>query len=314
VRFRQHRSAAPRLSNADPGSEQNTISYQLVVSVRRMGPVLDIIALRSLAAVADHGGFHRAAATLRVSQSAVSQHVRRLEKVVGRPVVERHGRSSTFTADGQALLTEARRILSAHDEAVRRMLGSEWPTITVGATEHAADLILPAVTAALPHHEVRFRIDRTRRLDAAIDRGTLDLAVYLAEASSADGILIGALPLSWYAAENWRPPADRGWPVVAIEEPCVLRRRALTTLSAQGLNPYVVCDSGYVAGVFDAVRSGLGVALTATAATPPPGLAERTDLPAAAPAPLSLRTRAGADPALSTAVTDGLRRAFEAAS
>jgi DNA-binding transcriptional LysR family regulator len=280
-----------------------------------MGPVLDIIALRSLAAVADYGGFHRAAATLRVSQSAVSQHVRRLEKVVGRPVVERHGRTSTFTADGQALLAEGRRILAAHDEAIRRMLGSEWPTITVGATEHAADLILPAVTAALPRHEVRFRIDRTRRLDAAIDRGALDLAVYLAEASSADGLLIGALPLSWYADENWRPPpGGRGWPVVAIEEPCVLRRRALTTLSAHGLDPYVVCDSGYVAGVFDAVRSGLGVALMATAATPPPGLAERTDLPAAAPAPLSLRTRVGADPALSTAVTAGLRRAFEAAS
>jgi DNA-binding transcriptional LysR family regulator len=277
-----------------------------------MGPVLDIIALRSLAAVADHGGFHRAAAALRVSQSAVSQHVRRLEKAVGRPIVERHGRSSTFTADGQALLTEARRILAAHDEAVRRMLGSEWPTITVGATEHAADLILPAVTAALPRHEIRFRIDRTRRLDAAIDRGALDLAVYLAEASSADGILIGALPLSWYAAENWQPAGDRGWPVVAIEEPCVLRRRALATLSAHGHDPYVVCDSGYVAGVFDAVRSGLGVALMATAAAPPPGLTERTDLPAAAPAPLSLRTRAGADPALSAAVTDGLRRAFEA--
>ena len=45
-----------------------------------MGQVLDISALRSLVAVADCGGFHRAAAALRVSQSAVSQHVRRLER------------------------------------------------------------------------------------------------------------------------------------------------------------------------------------------------------------------------------------------
>ncbi|GAA0525418.1 LysR family transcriptional regulator [Paractinoplanes ferrugineus] len=275
-----------------------------------MGPVLDIVALRSLAAVADYGGFHRAAATLRVSQSAVSQHIRRLEKVLGRAIVERHGRTSVFTPDGQALLAEARRILAAHDEGLRRLVGPEWPTITVGATEHAADLILPAITAALPRHEVRFRLDRTRRLDAAIDQGALDLAVYLAEASSADGILIGSLPLSWYCAESWHPPTDRGWPVVAIAEPCVLRRRALATLSARGLDPYVVCDSGYVAGVFDAVRSGLGVALMATAATVPPGLAERTDLPPAPPAPLSLRTRVGTDPTLAAAVTDVLRRAF----
>ena len=276
-----------------------------------MGQVLDILALRSLVAVADHGGFHRAAAVLRVSQSAVSQHVRRLEKVLGRPIVGRQGRSFTFTPDGQALLIEARRILAAHDEALRRLVAPERPTITVGATEHAADLILPAVTAALGRLEVRFRIDRTRRLDAAIDRGELDLAVYLAEASSAAGVPVGSLPLTWYAAGNWRPPGDREWPVVAIEEPCVLRRRALNALAAHGRDPYVVCDSGYVAGVFDAVRSGLGVALMATAATVPDGLVARSDLPAVPPAPVSLRIRSGADPRLAAAVTDGLRLVLE---
>jgi molybdate transport repressor ModE-like protein len=53
-----------------------------------MTKVLDIITLRSLIAVADAGGFHKAAADLRLSQSAVSQHIHRLERVLGRPVVE----------------------------------------------------------------------------------------------------------------------------------------------------------------------------------------------------------------------------------
>ena len=272
-----------------------------------MGQVLDIIALRSLVAVADCGGFHRAAAYLRISQSAVSQHVRRLEKVLGRAVVERQGRAAGFTTDGQALIGEARRILAAHDDALRRLVGSERPTVTIGATEHAADLILPAVTTALPDHQVRFRIDRTRRLDAAVDRGVLDLAVHLTEASSVDGVPVGALTLTWYAAVGWQPPGGRGWPLVAIEEPCVLRRRALAALDARGLEPYVVCDSGYVAGVFDAVRSGLGVALTATAASTPDGLTERHDLPAVPPAAVGLRARSGADPQVTAAVTGVLR-------
>jgi len=38
---------------------------------------LDITPLRSLIAAADAGGFHRAAADLQLSQSAVSQHIRR---------------------------------------------------------------------------------------------------------------------------------------------------------------------------------------------------------------------------------------------
>jgi DNA-binding transcriptional LysR family regulator len=278
-----------------------------------MGQVLDILTLRSLVAVADCGGFHRAATILRISQSAVSQHVRRLEKVVGRPLVERQGRGAAFTIDGQVLLSEARRILTVHDDALRRLVGAERTTITVGTTEHAADLILPAVTGALPGHQVRFRIDRTRRLDAAVDQGALDIAVHLTEASSSEGEPVGSLPLSWYAATGWQPPAGRGWPVVAIEEPCVLRRRALAALDTRGLEPYVVCDSGYVAGVFEAVRSGLGVALMATAAATPDGLTERDDLPAVAPAAMGLRTRSGVDPELAHAVRESLRPILAAA-
>jgi molybdenum-dependent DNA-binding transcriptional regulator ModE len=110
--------------------EVDTSTYQLVVSVRDMDRSLDIVALRSLVGVADYGGFHRAAEVLRVSQSAVSQHVRRLEKVVGRPLVERRGRRAVFTADGQALLGEARRILAAHDGALRRLVGVEVPAVS----------------------------------------------------------------------------------------------------------------------------------------------------------------------------------------
>jgi DNA-binding transcriptional LysR family regulator len=69
----------------------------------------------------------------------------------------------------------------------------------------------------------------------------------------------------------------------------------------------VVCDSGYVAGVLDAVRTGLGVALMATAAVTPDGLAERTELPPVRPASMSLRARSGADPRSAEAVTAGLR-------
>jgi len=69
--------------------------------------VLDITALRSIVAVADQGGFHRAAEALMLSQSAVSQHVRRLEKAVGRPLVRKDGRASRFTPEGEALVGEA---------------------------------------------------------------------------------------------------------------------------------------------------------------------------------------------------------------
>src|SRR5580658_1220677 len=138
-----------------------------------MARVLDITPLRSLIAVADTGGFHRAAATLHLSQSAVSQHIRRLERVVGKALVEPDGRRARFTSSGESLLAEARQIVAAHDQALAHLAIPEADEIVIGATDHAADHILPPVVAALgksfPDLQVKFRFDRTARLNEAVD-------------------------------------------------------------------------------------------------------------------------------------------------
>jgi DNA-binding transcriptional LysR family regulator len=177
-----------------------------------MNRVLDITPLRSLIAIADEGGFHRAASSLDLTQSAVSQHVRRLESVVGAPLVERDGRRTRFTAAGETLLTEGRRILEAHDHALTRFAVAQTPQLTVGVTEHASDLILPPVIARLgalfPELKVQFRFDRTRRLNDTLDQGGIDIAVFVAEASEQSGVPVGTLPLRWCAAPAWEPPTD----------------------------------------------------------------------------------------------------------
>src|SRR4051794_883376 len=89
------------------------IGDQLSSSLIDMSRTLDIAPLRSFVAVADCGGFQRAAESLHLSQSSISQHVRRLESATGRPLVERQGRGSRFTPDGEQLLNQARRILAA---------------------------------------------------------------------------------------------------------------------------------------------------------------------------------------------------------
>jgi DNA-binding transcriptional LysR family regulator len=165
---------------------------------------LDITPLRSLIAVADAGGFHRAAADLQLSQSAVSQHIRRLERVVGTPVVEPDGRRTRLTPVGVALLAEARKIIAVHDEALRRLVVSrEAPEaeFVIGTTDHVADHILPPVVEALarsaPGLQVKFRFDRTNPLNDAVDKGSVDLAVFIAEATCREGTPVGALALVW---------------------------------------------------------------------------------------------------------------------
>jgi len=264
-----------------------------------MSRVLDIVPLRSLIAVADAGGFHRAAADLQLSQSAVSQHIRRLEKVLGRALVEPDGRRSRLTQDGLALLAEARRIVAVHDEALGRLATTEGPDSTIGTTDHAADHILPPIVSALgvisPDLHVRFRFDRTTPLNDAFDRGAMDLVVFITEASTQQGERVGSLPLVWCAAPTWTPPApDQPWPLIAILEPCAIRRRALAVLGEHNIPATVVDEAAYLGGVLNATRAGLGISLLALAGPPPEGLVEVRALPPAQA--ISLTARPGPAP------------------
>jgi len=279
-----------------------------------MGGILDIIALRSLTSIADAGGFRRAAGSLHLSQSAVSQHIRRLEQVCGRPLVVRDGNAARFTPDGELLLAEARKILAAHDDALERVRRADSPgrTLVIGSTEHAADQLLPSITARLrsgfPEHEVRFRIDRGKQLNDRLDEGAIDASMFIGDVRGPDSHPAGALPLAWYAAPGWQPPRG-AIPLVVIDGPCTIRRRALQVLRDNEIDASVVCEAGHLAGVLHAARAGLGAALLAHLGTPPEGLRALDSLPAVEPEPLHVRGRRGAPPTLVTAVAEAARAA-----
>ena len=72
---------------------------------------MDLRQLSYVVAVADHGGFTRAAEAVHVTQPALSQAVRTLEAELGVELFHRTGRSVVLTAAGEALLGPARRAL-----------------------------------------------------------------------------------------------------------------------------------------------------------------------------------------------------------
>ncbi|GGN95156.1 LysR family transcriptional regulator [Actinoplanes lobatus] len=268
-----------------------------------MSRILDIAPLRSLVAVADCGGFQRAATSLHLSQGAVSQHVRRLETTLGRALVERDGRGSRFTTDGEALLTHARRILALHDEALHTFGVEGERSLVIGSTEHAAAQLLPDLTSALaatfPDRRIRFRIDRGAQLRSALQDGRIDLALLLGPADESDARTVGELRLTWYSSPEWTsPPPGEPIPLVVFDAPCALRSRALETLAAGALPTEVGCEAAHLAGVQAAVRAGLGVGLMATLGQQPEGLAARDDLPPPEPLELSVWPRRGLPPEL----------------
>ncbi|WP_033289138.1 LysR substrate-binding domain-containing protein [Amycolatopsis jejuensis] len=261
-----------------------------------MEQVLDIVPLRSFVAVADRGGFQRAATHLHLSQAAVSQHVRKLEAATGRRLVERAGRRSRFTIDGHQLLGYARRLLALHDEALDAFGVAEEESVVIGSTEHAAAQLLPRLAellgSSLPGHRVRYRLDRGTALRQALGTGGLDLALLLGDADHPRATAVGSLDLTWYCAPGWTRP-DGPVPLVAFDNPCALRSRALETLAEYGIAAEIGAEANQLAGVQAAAAAGQGVALLATLGTTPEGLVRCDDLPPPDPIPLACWHREG---------------------
>jgi DNA-binding transcriptional LysR family regulator len=76
--------------------------------------------------------------------------------------------------------------------------------------------------------------------------------------------------------------------VVAFDDPCALRTRALETLSGHSIPVIIHAEAMQLAGVHAAVIAGLGVALMATLDQTPEGLEARDELPRADPIPLAM--------------------------
>jgi DNA-binding transcriptional LysR family regulator len=111
---------------------------------------LDLRDLEFFLTVEREGSFGRAATVLMVTQPAVSERIRHLERVVGRALFERTSRGAVLTPAGLALLPYARRCASLSDEALeaaRRAEGSAPFVVAVHST--FAQRIVPLVLGAL---------------------------------------------------------------------------------------------------------------------------------------------------------------------
>lgn len=266
-----------------------------------MTDVLDISQLRTFVTIADCGGFVRAASALHLSQPTVSQHVRSLERKLDQTLVERAGRATRFTAAGERLLVQARRILSVHDEALTELEATEVLPLVIGSTETAVEPVLPELIATLrgafPERHMRFVVDRSTGLADAVARGLVDVAVLLGfDPDRLPGRAIGSLDLAWFAAPGWSVPAAGDIPLVAYADPCGMRRRAIAELGVFGRSVDVVAESSTLEGVIAAARAGLGVAVLPTrGALTHAGLDRVDTLPDLGPIGVHLAARRGAD-------------------
>jgi LysR family transcriptional regulator, low CO2-responsive transcriptional regulator len=109
---------------------------------------MEIDQIETFLAVGTYGGFHRAAAALRISQPAVSARIRALEDSLGVKLFARVGGSLSVSAAGKALRPHAEQLLrdvSRARQAVHELQPSSGGTLSVAAALSVCTYFLPDV-------------------------------------------------------------------------------------------------------------------------------------------------------------------------
>jgi DNA-binding transcriptional LysR family regulator len=238
--------------------------------------LVDAADLAMLVRVVDAGGVTRAAEAVYVSQPAVTQRLRRLERVLGARLVERQGRRLALTDAGQAILPLARQalqILERIPAAISEVQGLLRGEIILGASTTIGEFLLPKRLStfgrAHPHITVRLHIANTqaiveRVLDHSLHAGFVGLrptsSALVTVPFLADTIVLVAAPSHPLAGRRVSPKELTQTRLLLREDGSATRVMALSALARCGVDTEVAVGFGSNAAVRTAVLAGYGVA------------------------------------------------------
>lgn len=243
---------------------------------------LDLRHLIALKTIADEGSFGRAAERLGYTQSAISQQIAALERIVGLRLIDRPGGPRAIS------LTEAGRILLRHAEAIQARLlaakadmaaleAGDAGRLRIGTFQSVGTRILPTLlrrfSDAHPDVEIVLRESPSEpELLAMIERGELDLTF----------LTLPVEPGPYDSIELLRDPyvlvVPAGSPLARLQRVPTLKEIALqpligfsqcssmdaveSHLAASGRTPDVVFRSDNNGTVQGLVGAGVGISVS----------------------------------------------------
>jgi DNA-binding transcriptional LysR family regulator len=244
--------------------------------------------LAALSAISREGSFRAAADSLGYVQSAVSQRIVQLERLVGVRLVDRTRGSKeiSVTPQGELLVEHAEEIL-ARLQAARADLASHTyreKTLRVGVCPSVATRLLPGVLREAALKAPALRVEPAESptdsaLFGLVEQGEIDVAF-------AD-LPLPAGPFEWRrilrdpcvllvsAGSDWADRAEAPTVEELAQAPLVVLDGARSTaalemwFAAQGLAPKVVARAGNEATLRAFVVAGLGVAVVPRLAVEP---------------------------------------------
>ena len=196
--------------------------------------------LENLVAVIQHGSLRRAGDQLHLSQPALSESVRNLERELGVTLLDRRRSGARISRDGRDLLPSIVEVLEAVDRLRSAADDKELPArmVRVGTVNAGTSpVLLPAVRAfrqARPSAAVEIVSTQQAELFTGLAEGSLDLG------------LVNVLPGDDVPPELSAIELVQGRPVVCCQPDHPLAARDEITVTELRSQPFVTMRAGYL--------------------------------------------------------------------
>jgi DNA-binding transcriptional LysR family regulator len=226
---------------------------------------LDSDLLRTFVAVADTGNVTRAADRMGRTQSAVSMQIRKLEEVVGDRLFERGSRGVKLSRKGEALVGNARRIVSLLDETASTLRAAPLDgPVRIGIPEEYGFTVLAQALGEFakqhPRVEITVRFASSATQLAALNSGDLDLAVVFEWEHFSGKDILMVDPTVWVTSISNPRHAETPLPVAVYQNSNWCREFALKSLERRGIDYRIAYMSDTSGGLKLAAASGLAIA------------------------------------------------------
>ena len=220
--------------------------------------------LKTFLAVVETQHFTAAGRQLGLSQSTISQHIRRLELASGRQLLARDTHAVALTADGNVMASFAREIVEASQRAADHFSDTApRGRVRFGVSEDLALTQLPEIlrsfTNANPLLSLELSVGLTSMLYQKLDAGRLDLVFAKRRAGDDRGELVKTERLVWMAHRQFSLDASAPTPLVLYPSSSITSALAVEALNRAGRPWFVACSSETLSGIRAGVLAGLGV-------------------------------------------------------
>ncbi len=232
--------------------------------------------LRTFVAIAEQGGFGRAATRLNLTQSAASRQISALESELGVPLFDRIGRRVRLTSEGEDLLQRTRRLLGDVEglgERARALKRGQTGVLRVGATPQVIENLLAGFLAGHrqrhPGIEVHLIEDGGARLPGRLERGDVHLSIMPAGYEGFSGRLLYPMHLLAVFPEAHPLGKKKSLEIAELaDEPVVLMSRGAASLMwfeiachAAHIRPRALLHSSVPHAMIELAKTGFGIAV-----------------------------------------------------